>query len=73
MKCGDVIFREDKPFVITEMIGSAITEAERLEDYVAKNTVIDHDGQQRTLFGVLHEYMAEYIYYNEIVKEEEKL
>lgn len=69
MKCGDVIFREDKPFVITELVNGRISEVERLEDYVAKNTVIDHDGQQRTLFGVLHEYMAEYIYQNEIIKE----
>jgi hypothetical protein len=68
MKCGDVIFQEGKPHVITQIVDGLIVETERLEDYVMENTVIEHGGQKRTLFGLLHEYMADYLYHAEIVK-----
>lgn len=70
--CGDVLYKETKPYVITEMIEGVITETERLEDVVAKQVTVQYEGQQRTLFGLLHEKMAEYLYHTEIVKSEEQ-
>lgn len=55
VKVGDVINTDDGLFVVKETIGDVVTGAQKLDEYVAQNTMINVGDRRITLKEMIEE------------------
>jgi hypothetical protein len=68
MKVGTVISNEQGLHVITEIVNRQIANMERLEDFIARNLVLEYEGELRTLKEIIQDHCDEYLLKNEIIE-----
>lgn len=64
---GDVIKFKDGNYVITEIINGRVSEYTRLEDYIAKNALVNMNNELVTIQSVIDERCRLYISENAVI------
>lgn len=68
MKVGTVISDEQGLHVITKIVNGQIANMERLEDFIARNVVLEYEGELRTLKEIIQDHCDEYLLKHEIIE-----
>jgi len=65
---GTVISDEQGLHVITKIVNGQIANMERLEDFIARNVVLEYEGELRTLKEIIQDHCDEYLLKHEIIE-----